>query len=73
MPSRPVRCRCHPADRFGVRDAIARAFDNFRATEYTNPERITRVDNEAEVRSAAVQWAKALRQRTGPAKTINAS
>jgi len=42
-------------------DAIARAFDNFRATEYTNPERITRADNETEVRSAASQWAKALR------------
>src|SRR6185369_795601 len=54
-------------------DAIARAFDNFRATEYTNPERITRADNETEVRSAASQWAKALRNGLDRAKTINAS
>ena len=54
-------------------DAIARAFDNFKATEYTNPERITRVDNEAEVRSAATQWAKHLRAGLDRAKTINAS
>lgn len=53
-------------------DAIARAFDNFRATEYTNPERITRADNETEVRSAASQWAKALRNGLDRAKTINA-
>ena len=53
-------------------DAIARAFDNFRATEYTNPERITRADNETEVRSAAKQWAKALRNGLDRAKAINA-
>ena len=53
-------------------DVIARAFDNFRATEYSNPERITRVDNEAEARSAAMQWAKALRAGLDRAKTINA-
>jgi len=53
-------------------DAIARAFDNFRATEYTNPERITRADNETEVRSAASQWAKALRNGLDRAKAINA-
>ena len=53
-------------------DAIARAFDNFRATEYSNPERITRADNETEVRSAASQWAKALRNGLDRAKAINA-
>ena len=53
-------------------DAIARAFDNFRATEYSNPERITRADNETEVRSAATQWAKALRNGLDRAKAINA-
>jgi len=52
-------------------DAIARAFDNFKATEYTNPERITRVDNEAEARSAASQWAKRLRMALDKAKGIN--
>jgi len=53
-------------------DAIARAFDNFRATEYSNPERITRAENETEVRSAAKQWAKALRNGLDRAKAINA-
>jgi hypothetical protein len=53
-------------------DAIARAFDNFKATEYTNPERITRVDNEAEARSAATQWAKRLRMALDKSKGINA-
>jgi hypothetical protein len=53
-------------------DAIARAFDNFKATEYTNPERITRADNEAEARSAASQWAKRLRMALDKAKGINA-
>lgn len=53
-------------------DVIARAFDHFKATEYTNPERLTRVDNEAEARSAASQWAKALRAGLDRAKTIGA-
>jgi hypothetical protein len=52
-------------------DAIVRAFDNFKATEYTNPERITHVDNEAEARSAATQWAKRLRMALDKAKGIN--
>ena len=53
-------------------DVIARAFDHFKATEYHNAERITRVENEAEARSAATQWAKALRAGLDRAKTINA-
>jgi len=54
-------------------DSIARAFDHYRATEYSRPERVTRVDNEAEARSAAMHWAKALRNGLDRAKTINAA
>jgi len=54
-------------------DAIARAFDHFKATEYSRPERVTRVDNEEEARSAAMHWAKALRNGLDRAKTINAA
>jgi len=54
-------------------DAIARAYDHFKATEYSRPERVTRVDNEEEARSAAMHWAKALRNGLDRAKTINAA
>ncbi len=53
-------------------EVIVRAFDNFKATEYTNPERITRADNETEARSAASQWAKRLRMALDKSKGINA-
>ncbi len=53
-------------------DVIARAFDRFKATEYPHAERITRVDNEAEARSSAAHWAKALRAGLDRAKAIGA-
>jgi len=51
-------------------DIIMRIFDRTQAREHFQPQRITSVDNEAEARTAASGWAKALRKELDLAKTI---
>jgi hypothetical protein len=52
----------------GTGDIIMRVFDRTLAHESYRPQRITSVDNAAEARSAAVGWAKALRNELDLAK-----